>query len=71
MSQIGHSPNKLCQSDRLISKGRLQNMALKFNVNVFMEHNPMMTIPYDYLKNASKADVRKNSKSILSQIQRV
>lgn len=28
-------------------------------VNDLMEHNPMMKIPYDYLKSVPEADVRK------------
>lgn len=50
--------------------GRLQNGTVKFNVNVFMEHNPAMKIPYDYLKIVPKAHVRKNYyyKTILRRI---
>lgn len=34
-------------------------------VNDLMEHNPVMKIPYDFLKNVPKADVRKKYKTIL------
>lgn len=34
-------------------------------VNDLMEHNPVMKIPYDYLKSVHEADVRKKFKDYL------